>query len=165
MKKLILISIFLSSTFGWAQQEIKVDLFDALVFKTFEISFEHYLNEESSIGLSALFNSETNGDLNYNEKKMFTPYFRQYFNANVPWNFFGELFFGINSGDKNLGLDGANITKSYTDGALGIAIGTKYLSKRGLVIDIYGGLGRNLFKSYSPAIVPRVGLNVGYHFQ
>lgn len=69
MKKLILISVFLSSTFGYAQQEIKVDLFDLLVFKTFEISFEHYLNEESSIGLSALFNSGTNGDLNYNEKK------------------------------------------------------------------------------------------------
>lgn len=95
---------------------------------------------------------------------MFTPYFRQYFNTNVPWNFFGELFFGINSGNKNLGFTGANITKSYTDGALGIAIGTKYHSMRGLVIDLYGGLGRNLFKSYSPAIVPRVGLNVGYQF-
>lgn len=164
MKKLVLLGLLFSSAINWAQQEIKVDLFDALVFKTFEISYENYLNEESSVGISALFNSDTNGDINYNEKRMFTPYFRQYFNANVPWNFFGELFLGINSGNKDLNLDGANISKSYTDGALGVAIGTKYISRRGLVIDLYGGLGRNLFESNSPAIVPRVGLNVGYRF-
>ena len=44
------------------------------------------------------------------------------------------------------------------------AVGTKYISKSGLIIDAYAGLGRNLFGTDSPTIVPRAGLNVGWRF-
>ena len=59
-----------------------------------------------------------------------------------------------------------NVTteESYTDGALGVAVGSKYISKGGFVVDIYAGAGRNLFSDNSPAVVPRVGLNLGYRF-
>jgi hypothetical protein len=40
----------------------------------------------------------------------------------------------------------------------------KYIAKGGLVIDVFGGLGRNLFSSDSPVIVPRLGLNIGWRF-
>jgi len=77
------------------------------------------------------------------------------------------LFFSLNSGDSELPLlDGSNEKQyeSYTDGALGIAIGSKYVAQGGFVIDIYGGLGRNLFSDNSPVVVPRIGVNVGYRF-
>jgi len=164
MRKLLIVLTVLLSSYIQAQQEIKVDLFDALAFKTVEVSYEHYLNEESSIGISALFNSDTDADVSYNEKSMITPYFRHYFNSNYNWNFFGEIFFGINSGDTNLELEGLNLKEDYTDGALGVAIGSKYASQRGFVVDVYGGLGRNLFGNDSPDIVPRIGVNVGYRF-
>ena len=44
------------------------------------------------------------------------------------------------------------------------ASGTKYVSTGGLIIDAYAGVGRNLFGSDSPVLVPRVGVNVGWRF-
>jgi len=93
---------------------------------------------------------------------MITPYFRHYFSTNTQWNFFGEGFVGINSGKKN--INGTTLLKKYTDAALGVAVGTKYISKGGLIIDAYAGIGRNLFGTDSPALVPRAGLNVGWRF-
>ena len=175
MKRIVLLSILSISLLNYAQNqspqfaqnELKLDIFDALVLKTVEVSYEHYLNEESSVGISAFVNFEKrDATFRYNEKTMFTPYFRQYFSNVYNWNFFGEVFFAINSGERETLQNGSSLNRyqEYTDGALGIAIGSKYISSRGFVIDIHGGLGRNLFNSDSREVVPRVGLNVGYQF-
>ena len=157
MKKLILLFTFFASSIGYSQQEIKLDIADALVIRSLEFSYESYLSSESSFGISALFNlAKEDINFRYNEDMMITPYYRHYFTTNETWNFFGEGFVGINSGKEN----GAK----YTDGALGVAIGTKYIAAGGLVIDLYGGVGRNLFGTDSPVLVPRVGLNVGFRF-
>lgn len=165
MKKLILLFTLCTSMYVNAQQEIKLDVADALVIKTLEFSYEYYLNEQSSVGVSALFNlTKQNVSFRYNENTMITPYYRHYFTTNEQWNFFGEGFFGINSGKKESVKDSGNFDLTYTDGALGIAVGTKYVSSGGLIVEAYGGLGRNLFGDVSPVIVPRVGLNVGWRF-
>ena len=57
-----------------------------------------------------------------------------------------------------------NYDIKYTDGALGLAVGMKYIATGRLVIDVYGGLGRNLFGSDSAILVPRIGLNLGWRF-
>ncbi|MFY0603821.1 MAG: DUF3575 domain-containing protein [Flavobacteriaceae bacterium] len=165
MKKLFLVFAFLCSTVSFAQQEIKIDITDALALKTLDISYEYYVSDQSSIGLAALFNFEGKGsDFRYNEDRMITPYFRHYFTTEAKWNFFGEGWFGINFGEKEVNTSGTISYEEYTDGALGISIGTKYTSIGGLVIDIHGGLGRNMFGSDSPVIVPRIGVGVGYSF-
>ncbi|CAM1345824.1 DUF3575 domain-containing protein [Tenacibaculum crassostreae] len=166
MRKILFAAIVFISSLTQAQQEIKADLFDALAFKTLEVSYEYYTTERSSIGISALFNFEKRAaDFKYNEKRMFTPFFRHYFTSNSNWNYFGEVFMGINTGEREIELDGSpNSYKEYTDGALGVAVGSKYVSSGGFVIDVYGGLGRNLFTSESRAVVPRVGINLGYRF-
>lgn len=166
MRKILFVAIVFISSLTQAQQEIKADLFDALAFKTLEVSYEYYTTERSSIGISALFNFEKRAaDFKYNEKRMFTPFFRHYFTSNSNWNYFGEVFMGINTGEREIELDGSpNSYKEYTDGALGVAVGSKYVSPGGFVIDVYGGLGRNLFTSESRAVVPRVGINLGYRF-
>jgi len=155
-KFLVAFAIFLGG-FVQAQQEISIDLADALVMKTFEVNYEYYLNEQSSVGLSALFNfNEESSDLRYNEENMFTPYFRHYFTSNRMWNYFGEVFLGINSGERK--------DEEYTDGALGVCVGAKYISNGGLVVSALAGLGRNMFQESSYEIVPRAGLSVGYRF-
>lgn len=166
MRKILFAAIVFIGSLTQAQQEIKADLFDALAFKTLEVSYEYYTTERSSIGISALFNFEKRAaDFKYNEKRMFTPFFRHYFTSNSNWNYFGEVFMGINTGEREIELDGSpNSYKEYTDGALGVAVGSKYVSSGGFVIDVYGGLGRNLFTSESRAVVPRVGINLGYRF-
>ena len=167
MKKIFLIAAMCISSLSQAQQEVKVDLLDALAFKTLEVSYEYYTSERSSIGISALFNFEKrSADFSYNEKQMFTPFFRHYFTNNRNWNYFGEVFMGINNGERTIDVEGSNAKKykSDTDGALGIAIGSKYISSGGFIVDTYVGLGRNMFSSESRSIVPRVGINLGYRF-
>lgn len=158
MKKTLLIIVLFISSFAQAQQEVKVSISDALVLKTLSVSYEYYTTERSSVGLSTLINFEKKAaSFRYNEEWMISPYFRHYFTDSSNWNYFGEVFMGINGGEsKKHG--------KYTDSALGLAIGSKYISSGGFIVDIYAGLGRNMFTSKSPVIVPRVGVNLGYRF-
>ncbi len=165
MKKIILAFALFTSVLGFSQKEIKLDIADALIVKALEFSYENYLSEDASFGISAQFNlAEQDASFRYNENMMITPYYRHYFTTNEQWNFFGEGFLGINSGKKESVEDSGIYDVKYTDGALGVAVGTKYIANGGLVIDFYGGLGRNLFGSDSPVLVPRIGLNIGWRF-
>lgn len=165
MKKIVIAFGLLVSSLGYAQQEVKLDIADALVIRSLEFSYENYLSDESSFGVSALFNlAKQDVGFRYNENMMITPYYRHYFTSDYKWNFFGEGFLGINSGKKEAIKDSGVYDVKYTDAALGIAVGTKYVAEGGLMIDVYAGVGRNLFGSDSPVIVPRVGLNVGWRF-
>ncbi|RCS26308.1 hypothetical protein DUT90_11090 [Polaribacter sp. WD7] len=165
MKKILLVLGLAFTSLGYSQQEIKLDLGDALVIRSLEFSYENYFSEDSSFGISALFNlAKQDVSFRYNENVMITPYYRHYFTADEKWNFFGEGFVGINSGKIESIEDSGVYDVKYTDGALGIAVGTKYVANGGLVIDLYGGLGRNLFGTDSPVLVPRLGLNVGWRF-
>ena len=155
MKKIVLILVLFVSSFVNAQKEISIDLADALVMKTLELNYEHYLSDQYSVGLATLFNFKTSG-FRYHEDFMLTPYFRYYFSNSQNWDYFGEVNLGINSGERR------NI--SYTDGALGIAAGAKFISDGGFVLSALAGIGRNLFDPNSYEIVPRIGFNVGYHF-
>ncbi|MFV0247486.1 MAG: DUF3575 domain-containing protein [Tenacibaculum sp.] len=167
MKKIFLIIVLCNSVFVKAQQEVKIDIADAIVLKSLEFYYEYYISEQSSLGISAMFNFEKkNSDLRYNEKKLFAPYFRHYFTSNYNWNHFGEVFLGLNTGEKEIeNSSGNSVFKKYTDAALGIAVGTKYISNGGFVLEAYLGLGRNMFSPNSYAIIPRLGINIGYRFQ
>ena len=146
---------------SFAQQEIKVNVTDALALKTLTVSYEHYATQQTSVGISGLFNFEDeSSDFRYNEDQMYTAFVRHYFSTESLWNLFGELFFAYNTGDKERN----GIVNDYSDGALGLAVGYKYISSGGFTVDIHGGLGRNLFTDDSPRIVPRVGVNIGFQF-
>ena len=165
MKKFLLIVSLICSTVAYSQHEIKLDIADALVIRSIEFSYESYLTDESSFGISALFNlAKQSTNFRYNENMMITPFYRHYFTTDKQWNFFGEGFLGINSGKNETVEDSGNYDEKYTDGALGVAVGTKYVASGGLVIDLYVGVGRNLFGSNSPVLVPRVGFNIGWRF-
>ena len=79
-------------------------------------------------------------------------------------NKIGEAFLSVNSGKINVGAAENSVLQKYTDTALGIAVGSKYIAESGLVIDLYVGAGRNLLGSAGPVVVPRAGLNVGWRF-
>ena len=165
MKKILLAFGLLASSLSYAQQEIKLDIGDALVVKSLEFSYENYVSENASFGVSALFNlAKQEANFRYNENTMITPYYRNYFSTNKQWNFFGEAFLGINSGKTESIKDSGDYNEKYTDGALGIAVGTKYIAESGLTLDVHAGLGRNLFASDSPTLVPRLGVNIGWRF-
>lgn len=165
MKKIVLMFSLFASSLGFSQQEVKIDIADALVVRSLEFSYENYMNAESSLGISVLLNLEDQTvDFRYNENMMITPYFRNYFTLDAQWNLFGEAFISVNSGKINVTADSNSSLQKYTDTALGIAVGSKYIAESGLVIDIYAGAGRNLLGSIGPVVVPRAGLNIGWRF-
>ncbi|MDP4989352.1 MAG: hypothetical protein NWP54_04305, partial [Polaribacter sp.] len=138
MKKIFLAFALLISSLGFSQQEIKLDVADALIIRSLEFSYEKYLSEESSIGVSALFNlAKQDVSFRFNENSMITPYYRHYFTKIAECNLFGEGFVGINSGKKETIKNSGNYDISYTDGALGVAVGMKYFASGGLVIDVF----------------------------
>jgi len=168
MKKTIVLLLFaLVFKLSSAQtNEIKVDLFDILALLALDVSFEHNLNTDSSIGVSVLYNfAKPSVSFRYEQEFSVTPYFRQTFFKKGNINYFGEFFGSINSGD----IDQTNVNTGesdrYTDFALGLSFGGKYVTSSGFVADFYAGIGRNLFNTdYSPGIVPRVGISVGKEF-
>lgn len=165
MKKVILIVSLFFTGFLSAQKEPKVNITDALALKTLNVSYEHYFTEQTSVGVSALFNFENeSSDFRYNEDRMITPFVRHYFSTQSTWNLFGELFFAYNTGDEESTVNNMPVSTDYSDGALGLAVGYKYVSSGGFTADVHGGIGRNLFSKDSPTIVPRVGVNVGFQF-
>ena len=161
MKKLLLLLVFSCFGFASAQEELKVNISDALALKTLTLSYEHYVTEQTSVGVSGLFNFENeSSDVRYNEDQMYTGFVRHYFSTQSLWNLFGELFVAYNQGDE----ESNGTVTNYSDGALGLAMGYKYVSPGGFTVDIHGGLGRNLFSDDSPTLVPRVGVNIGFQF-
>ena len=111
-------------------------------------------------------------DVNY----YVAPYYRQYFGKKYATGFFVEAFGMLNSVDdytydsyydeptdtyfSNSGYD-----DNVVDFALGIGTGVKLLTKRGFIVEIDLGIGRNLFKNDRGfTIIGKGGINLGYRF-
>ncbi len=160
MKRFLVLLAVALGTMSYAQkgkQEVSLDVANAIVMKTLQVTYEYNVLDSSTVGMSALINfAGDSTKFKYNEKTMFTPFFRHYFGEGSPINYFGEVFFGINSG--------TNKTIDYTDLALGVGGGLKYISDGGVTISALGGVGRNMFSEDSYTIVPRAFIGVGYQF-
>mgnify|MGYP001582062476 FL=1 len=166
MKKILFLVVLAMSVASSAQnnKEIKIDIFDVLALKSLDISYEYIMNEESSVGISVLSNFEKKAaSFRYSQKLVVTPYYRQHLFQRDNVNFFGELFGAVNTGD--LDPEELGDPDSYTDFALGLGFGGKYLSENGFVVDFHAGIGRNLFNTdLSKEVVPRIGISVGKRF-
>ena len=154
------------------KNEVKINAFNLIAFSFLDLQYEYLLNEEASFGVSILFNVGEDDDfLDEFRQFSFTPYYRQYFSNRYAKGFFVEGFGMLNSGDTELfdfitdeaGNPPQNT--SYTDFALGISVGGKFVTKRGFIAEIYTGIGRNLLNSdFAPEIVTRGGISLGYRF-
>jgi hypothetical protein len=174
MKKIILIIGLFVGIIGYSQEkqavvfprnEIKGNaLF--LVFGIVEVTYEHLITEESGFGSSILI---TATDLSQT-KFAITPFYRFYFGRKPAAGFFLEGFGSLNSYEdsdliEKLLFLNYDVVKR-TDFALGLGLGGKWVTKRGLVFEINGGVGRNLFNSSDTdfQIIGRGGVTVGYRF-
>ena len=167
MKKLTLFLLFISILQANAQtNEIKIDILDIIAIRALDITYEHNINEESSVGISALFNLEKeSADFRYNEEFVLTPYYRHYFSTTNNLKMFGDFYGALNTGnipERKLEVGDDN---TYTDFGVGLGLGVKYTSDSGFVVDVHVGAARNLFNTdYSREVVPRVGISLGKQF-
>jgi hypothetical protein len=153
------------------KNEVKLNATNLIIFSYLDGSYEYLINEESSfgVGLLASFSEEEIFD----EYRTFsiTPYYRQYFSKKYAKGFFVEGFGMLNSGKQEYSIvEGPNqsprrVKETYTDFALGLSIGGKFVTSRGFVAEIYLGIGRNLLENdFFVEIVGRGGISLGYRF-
>ncbi len=189
MKKLLIIFIIVLPFFSFSQEEqpavkhheLKGNAFNLIVFKAVDFSYEYLIDAESSIGTSFFYNLKDNKqsvfeevfDFYYHEELAVTTYYRHYFLDKNTSGFFLEAF-GMYNVQEDFddyyddGYDGIlYLDESSNNFAVGISVGGKFVSKNGFVVDIYGGIGRNIYSSneeIATEVVRRVGASLGYRF-
>ena len=159
--------------------EVKLNVFNALIFKSIDLTYEYLINDESSVGLSFMvnLNNDFSEGPDYNEKYAITPYYRHFFSRKYAMGFFIEAFGMYNTQEYNYYDDEYyyddyiqkldNNSKQTNNFALGFSIGGKFVSRNGFVFEFFGGVGRNIFSSneqYNYEFVPRLGVSLGYRF-
>jgi hypothetical protein len=184
MKKLCVLLVFLCVSFSYMnaqdttdhasdRDEVKLNLFNLVVFKYLDGSYERVIDEESSFGVAALINLGDDYDtFDYLREFSITPYYRRYFSKGYAKGFFVEGFAMINQTSDEFYIDFDEITmqpnyntEKFTDFAVGISLGGKFISKRGFVAEVYGGVGRNLLNSDNTVeVVGRGGISLGFRF-
>lgn len=178
MKKITLSALlFIVSISLFAQEneikrnELKINMSNLIGFKWFDVTYERILNEESSIGVGTLFSLDNESE-GLDEYRTFsiTPYYRQFFSGKYAEGFFVEAFTMIHSGKdysyySNSGPYDTLVDEKYTDLAVGISVGGKWVTKRGFVAEVYAGIGRDLLDQSDMEVVGRGGVSIGYRFQ
>jgi len=191
MKKALLALLLFTSFASFAQEasqdekvkhsEIKINAFNLIVFKSVDFSYEYLIDSESSVGASILFNLQNNEDRDfedgpvYNEKFAFTPYYRRYFSSKYAWGFFLEAFGMYNVQEDSTEYYNYDSNEYYyrdsgetsSNIAFGMAVGGKFVSKKGFLFELYGGVGRNISTSNNDIgteFVPRLGTSLGWRF-
>ena len=170
---LIVVSITAFGQTENAQNELKINMFNLIGFKWLDIGYERILNEESSIGFGTLISLDHSID-GLDEYRTFslTPYYRHFFSGKYAQGFFVEAFTMIHSGKYeeyyygdfppyNEIID----ENKYTDLAVGISVGSKWVTSRGFIAEIYGGIGRDMLNQSDIEVVGRGGISIGYRFQ
>lgn len=180
MKKLFVLLCLSLFTYGYSQDKEKIDfpkneikgnaLF--LVAGALEGTYERILNEESGVGVSLFVPYDHNDEIEY-VKYSLSGFYRYYFGVKPASGFFAEGFGMLNSYQYQYSTDfligvpnPPQNLKTNTDFALGFGLGAKWVTKKGFLFEINGGVGRNLFNSSDTdfEIVGRGGITLGYRF-
>lgn len=142
------------------KHELKINALTLLAAKWIDVSYERLIDEESSYGIAATINTDTEeSDLKYS----LTPYYRRYFSGKFARGFFVEGF-GMLFGANDTGFFSSEPDNSETGFALGISVGGKFVSKKGFTTELLLGIGRNFADSQHNEAVGRIGISLGYRF-
>ena len=154
--------------------ELKINMTNLIAFKWLDVGYERTINEESSFGVGLLtkIGSERDENSGLDEYRTFsiTPYYRHFFSNKYAQGFFVEGFAMVHSGEDEIyffnEMDPGHNYKSekYTDLAIGVSVGAKFVTKRGFIAEIYLGIGRDMLDQSDIEIVGRGGIALGYRF-
>ena len=130
-------------------KEFKLDFLDLLVFPALSVGYEK-INDSSTAFGTTLFINLGGEDSDWNDNLAITPYYRFYFLQSEDYGGYGvfaEVFTKFAFGDADV----YNLTSStyneenYFDMALGLAVGRKWINRKGFTLETLFGVGRNLF--------------------
>jgi len=126
------------------QNELRFDFLSLLVYDSFSATYERMNDTSTAYGVSMLINF---GD-DMNDNFAVTPYYRIYFLESEDYGgygFFAEVFSKFAFGESEVNLDNISyVDEDYFDVALGVALGRKWINRKGYSFEILVGLGKNL---------------------
>ncbi len=168
MKKVLLFVMLLSSVSAFAQaekdvlkHEVKVNGL-LLIFGFPEISYEHILAEDMSIGASFAFRVTDEDETGIYQRVSFSPYYRIFFGKKPAAGFFVEGFGSIYSSDS---YSFSNDRETYMGTALGIGLGVKFLTNSNWIGEISLGAARNFSNTDNiMEVIGRGGIMIGKRF-
>ncbi|MGB5189572.1 hypothetical protein [Robiginitalea sp.] len=119
-----------------------------------EITYERILGEDSALGVSVGFALDNSIDYRFGT----IPYYRLYFGNKRASGFFVE---------GNAAFFSERTFESETEfgGGLGLAIGSKFITKNNWIAEVFFGLGRNFANGdFQSDVYPRLGILIGKRF-
>jgi hypothetical protein len=136
-------------------KEFKLDFLDLLVFPALSVGYEK-INDSSTAFGATLFINLGGEDSDWNDNLAITPYYRFYFLQSEDYGGYGvfaEVFTKFAFGDAEVYNDNftnnsnfpAYENENYFDMALGLAVGRKWINRKGFTLETLFGVGRNLF--------------------
>ena len=157
--------------------ELKIDFLDFIIFPALTIGYEKTNNSSSGFGATLFLNlggKDTIGD-EYSDKFALTPYYRFYFLQSEDfggYGIFAEIFTKFSSGEyEGYNLGGSIKKINYFDIAPGLAVGRKWINRKGFTFELLFGVGRNLLhnsddedSSGRTAGTVRAGVSIGKRF-
>lgn len=150
------------------KNEIRLDVFDAAFFSALDLTYERVSDSAIGYGASLFVNFRDTDDGGYYEKFAITPFVRFYFFNNEDYGakgLFAEVFTKFASGEDFEVFNNTEEEIDYFDAAVGLSIGQKWVNKRGFMLEISLGGGRNLgLDDNSPDFTFRGGISLGYRF-
>jgi hypothetical protein len=129
------------------QNELRFDFLSLLVSEAFSATYERMNDTSTAYGVSMLINF--GGDNYLNDNFAVTPYFRIYFLESEDYGGYGlfaEVFSKFAFGESEFYREqsGNYTEENYFDVALGVALGRKWINRKGYSFEILVGLGKNL---------------------
>ena len=151
------------------QNEIKIDFLDFIIFPALTLGYEKNRNSSTAYGATMFINFDTDLGSEWNDKFAITPYYRFYFLESQDYGGYGvfaEIFTKFSSAKIE---NYSNLErKSYTDISPGLAVGRKWINRKGFTFELMFGVGRNLLydedtNGMSTATI-RSGVSIGKRF-
>ena len=153
------------------KHELRIDAFEGLAAEVIDISYEYVLGKYSGVGMSVLIGFEREEFNRYTSLQL-TPFYRQYFFNKKEYGargFYAEGVFNYARGRDpvDIFLDGILIAterNNWSRFGVGFALGQKWISKNGFIVDVSIGAGRNFGPDDNINSFFRGGVNIGYRF-
>ena len=129
-------------------KEFKLDFLDLLVFPALSVGYEK-INDSSTAFGTTLFINLGGEDSDWNDNLAITPYYRFYFLQSEDYGGYGvfaEVFTKFAFGDADVYNENSFTynNENYFDMALGLAVGRKWINRKGFTLETLFGVGRNL---------------------
>ncbi|MDT0647651.1 WW domain-containing protein [Zunongwangia sp. F260] len=155
------------------KNELSFNAFNLVAFGIFDLSYERVITENStwSTELFLHLNKDDYYDEAYYKDVSVTGKYKHFFSSSYARGFYVHGFGMISNGEYESTYYYDSVTgesswdrEDYTDFAVGFGLGGKFISSGGFLLDLSGGIGRNLFNNAAPEIIGQFMVNLGYRF-